>query len=397
MQPNGSLVVAESITYSFLGSFSGAFREIPLRDGESIDQVGVFEGLRSYRPGASAELGSAGAPDTFGTTETEDGVRVVWHYQASSEDRTFRVQYRLRGLAIAYDDVVDVNLKVWGDEWKQRLGRLTATLTAPGPIERAWGHPVSVRGDVTIAGNRVELRAIDIPAGQFVELRALIPRSAFTSTDGMQVRSGSALENIVGDEREDAAAYERDRERLDDALANPLRPLLVLLAIAFLPALAVVALVWWLWGRERTTAYDREYEQEPPTETEPALVPPLLSQGGAAGSLEFTATLFDLIRRGRYKAEPVTTERKIWAGLRTQQVADLELSLADVEAPVEAFEAPVASVVDSLVQGRPGAPVAVPRPDRGRSRRRTPSASRASSRPSAPRSSPGSGTTGSRR
>ena len=212
---------------------------------------------------------------------------------------------------------------------------------------------MSVRGDVTIDGNLVQLRAIDIPAEQFVELRTLIPRSGFTSTAGMQVRSGPALESIAQEEQEDAAAYERDRKRLDDALASPLRPLLVLLALAFLPALAVVALVWWLWGRERGSGYDREYEQEPPTDTEPALVPPLLSQGGSAGSLEFTATLFDLIRRGRYKATPVTTERKIWAGMRTQEVADLELTLADVETPVESFEAPVASVVDSLVQDGP--------------------------------------------
>ena len=103
----------------------------------------------------------------------------------------------------------------------------------------------------------------------------------------------------VDRERADAAAYEHDRRRLDDALANPLRTLLVLLLLAVAPALAVIALVWRLWGRERGTGYDREYEQEPPTETQPALVPSLLAQGGAAGSLEFTATLFDLIRRGR--------------------------------------------------------------------------------------------------
>ena len=71
------------------------------------------------------------------------------------------------------------------------------------------------------------------------------------------------------------------------------------------------------------------------------------------GSLEFTATLFDLIRRGRYRAEQVTTERKIWGGLKTQQISDLELSLGDVEAPVEAFEAPVAQVVDSIVVDGP--------------------------------------------
>ena len=64
-------------------------------------------------------------------------------------------------------------------------------------------------------------------------------------------------------------------------------------------------LVWALYGRERGTGYDREYEQAPPTDTEPALVPPLLRQDEAAGSQEFTATLFDLIRRGRYKSTPV--------------------------------------------------------------------------------------------
>ena len=47
-------------------------------------------------------------------------------------------------------------------------------------------------------------------------------------------------------------------------------------------------------------------------------MPTLLRQGGEAGSYEFTATLFDLIRRGVYTATPTTTERKIWGGLRTQ-------------------------------------------------------------------------------
>ncbi|HWN23298.1 MAG TPA: DUF2207 domain-containing protein, partial [Gaiellaceae bacterium] len=97
VQTDGSVVVDENITYAFDGSFSGAFREIPLRDGELVDEVGVFESGTSYRAGASAELGSSGEPGTFGTAETDDGIRIVWHYEASSEQRTFRVHYRLRG------------------------------------------------------------------------------------------------------------------------------------------------------------------------------------------------------------------------------------------------------------------------------------------------------------
>ena len=109
------------------------------------------------------------------------------------------MHYRIRGLAVAYDDVVDVNLKVWGDEWEQSLGRLTATTTGPGKVVRAWGHPVWVRGDVTLAGNRALLRAVDVPAGQFVELRTLYPRGAFASTAGMRVAGGDGLAEIAAE------------------------------------------------------------------------------------------------------------------------------------------------------------------------------------------------------
>ena len=110
-----------------------------------------------------------------------------------------------------------------------------------------------------------------------------------------------------------------------------------------------MALVWLVYGRERKTGYDREYEQAPPFDTEPALVPSLLRQETAPGSNEFTATLFDLIRRGRYKAIPVTTERKVWGGLRHEDVADLQVTAGDATLELTDFEGPVAEVVDSVV------------------------------------------------
>ncbi len=57
VQPDGSLVVDENITFAFSGSFTGAFRDIPLRDGESIDDVLVLEG---GRPLPARRVGRAG-------------------------------------------------------------------------------------------------------------------------------------------------------------------------------------------------------------------------------------------------------------------------------------------------------------------------------------------------
>jgi uncharacterized membrane protein len=179
VQPDGSLAIDEHLTFSFTGSFSGAYREIPLREGERVADVRVTEGGRVYSPGASAEIGSSGAPETFGTKPIGGGVRVVWHYRAADEQRTFVVSYRLVGLSVAYDDVVDVNLKVWGDEWDVWLDRLTATLVLPGRAEgeayRVWGHPAQVRGTVQRLPDRAVLQAADIPPGQFVELRVVFP------------------------------------------------------------------------------------------------------------------------------------------------------------------------------------------------------------------------------
>ena len=350
---DGAVAVDETITVAFSGSFTYGFREIPYRSGERIDEIGVSENGRSYRPGASTELQPGGPPGTFGVKDLGGRVRVVWRFQNDGfEQRAFRIHYRISGLAVAYDDVVDVNLKVWGDEWEQSLGRLTATETAPGKILRAWGHPVYVRGDVQLAGSKVFLRALDVPAHQFVELRTLIPRGAFTSTAGMKVRSGDGLAAVVAEEQADAAAFERDHEKIENAKHNPWRYVLYVLLLGTLPALAIVLVVFWLYGRERRTGYDREYEQEPPTDTAPALVPTLLRQGGEAGSYEFTATLFDLVRRGVYTAKPVTTQRAIWGGLRHEDVADLELDKGTRD-ELTPWENAVARVVDSVIADGP--------------------------------------------
>ncbi|MGZ8754350.1 MAG: DUF2207 domain-containing protein, partial [Acidimicrobiia bacterium] len=145
VEPDGSVLVTEYITYDFDDLFTGAWRDIPLRAGEDIVDVQVGEAGAPYRPGAPTELGSQGEAGTFGVEARAGFVRVVWHYEAFIEARTFTITYRMLGLAVAYDDVVDVNLKVWGDQWDQPLGNLYATMDLPGQPASGdvlvWGHP----------------------------------------------------------------------------------------------------------------------------------------------------------------------------------------------------------------------------------------------------------------
>ena len=274
------------ITFAFDGDFSGAFREIPLRDGETTRPDRRLGGRRRAtapapapssaapaRPAPSARRGPTRACGSSGTTaRVGRAAHVPRPLPAARARRRLRRRRRRQPQGLGR--------RVGG-----RLGAADgAQLLAPGRASRAPGAiPVAVRGDVTLDGRRAILRALDVPAGQFVELRALVPRRFFTSTAGMQVERGPGLD---GSSPRSATTRQRTsatgarsttrsttcRGRSRSCSRSRLGPALALLGVRLVA----------LRPRARD-GYDREYEQEPPTETQPALVPPLLAPGRDAG------------------------------------------------------------------------------------------------------------------
>jgi uncharacterized membrane protein len=254
VQPDGSVLVTEEIAYDFIGSFEGGYREIPVADGVSVTDVSVGENGRRYSPGASAELGSSGAPGTFGTADLGDAYRIVWHYRASDEERTFTLRYRLEDLAVAYDDVVDLYWQAWGEEWHEPLGKLQAEVLLPGEPNKGevkvFGHPASVGGATSLgqAGNSPMLVAIDVPDEQFVEMRVVFPRELLTSSGGARVEAGNGLQKIMNQEAEEARSEARSEAR--DARQQQLEALLGLLFVFGLGGVILtLGFVAWLFGR----------------------------------------------------------------------------------------------------------------------------------------------------
>jgi uncharacterized membrane protein YgcG len=301
VQPDGSLVITEDITFAFSGSFSGAERKMPVRPFERLDEVAVSEQGRAYRPGASTATGSAGEPGTFGARREGDREHIVWHYAASDQTRTFRIGYRLRGAALAYDDIVEINQQVWGDEWPARLGRLEAVVILPGPADRsslrAWGHPGSVAGTVELGSDRITLNARNIPSRQRVELHTTIPRALLTSTGGARTHPGQGMGT--------ALAAERERAK-DEGDAAPVAPtVLASLGLGTLLGLLLLLGLYLRYGRERPVPSPHGVVSTPPSDLPPAMVPSLLESTRAVGSRELTATILDLLRRGVFRTEEV--------------------------------------------------------------------------------------------
>ena len=145
---DGGVNVREEITFDFFGPFSGGYRDIPLRDGETHRPRLGRRGRRPLRAGRLDDARHPGPAGQFGAAVVDGKMRIVWRYQAINQRRTFTIRYRISGLAVAYDDVVDVNLQVWGDEWETGLG-------APaGDDGRAQAGDAAQRADLRPPGRR---------------------------------------------------------------------------------------------------------------------------------------------------------------------------------------------------------------------------------------------------
>jgi uncharacterized membrane protein len=341
---NGDLLVAEQLTFDYQGHFEGSYRDIPLRHGETITDVQVSEGDRRYDPGGNTILGSFDLPGRFGAEQTSFGERIVWHYRATDEVRTFTIAYRVQRAAVAYDDVIDIGWTVWGDQWDFDLDHLSASFANPAldpadPLYRVWGHPRDVEGHTERGEGIATLEASDVDSGTAVEFRITMPRAGPIDTAGMRVEPGEGLPEILAFEQRLDEDYNSFWNRTKRFIAHHVW--LVSLGIALFAAAAIALLS--LLARERRTDTP-EYLAEPPDDASPALAYALCHEGGDSSNTVL-ATLLDLVDRGYYEASSTTTDdEKLDLALKEKSAAERPSDLV-----LEPYEQEVLEFFDKLL------------------------------------------------
>jgi uncharacterized membrane protein len=338
LQEDGSLIVRESLPFHFTGEFSGAYRDIPLQPGARITAVAVRDAVEgNYRPGGNTALGSSDRPGTFGTENQAHGLRVVWHYSAADETRTFDLVYRVTGATTVHDDVIDVGWNVWGSQWDFWTNDLHASIAAASGVapEQAWVRPRSLGEDVEV-GDDASISVDRVPEGEAVGLRAVFPRDAIDSTSGAEVEPGDGLADIEAEEAEldDGYGFLDKLENL--AVANQLLLTLLIAAVSLASTIAFCLL-----ARERDTGVP-EYLPEPPEDVPPAVGYGIAKEGDYDQRVVL-ATLMDLVDRGFYESRPAAGED-----------LDLELKQADRgegTAGLEPYETKVMDFFDELIDG----------------------------------------------
>ncbi len=308
---DASVLVNERLTVDYSGSYNATYRDIPLTGGETIppNSISVREGNRVYAPGGCTTYGCIDRAGVFGVTTTPNGngVRIVWHPVAADEQRTFVVSYRIDKAVDAYDDVLDVNARVWGDQWDFSLDHLTAHLRSPlldpnSPTYAVWASPRSVEAKTVRAAGAAGLQASDVPAHQYVELRVTVPRPPGMNVDGAKTHSGPGFPGISAAEQKATDDFNSTWNKTKRFVAHHAE-LLAALITAIL--LLILALLLWLAREHPTSA--AKYVPEPPDDAGPALAYGLAHEGGDSTNTVL-ASLLDLVERGYYDTKNATTK-----------------------------------------------------------------------------------------
>lgn len=342
LDKDGGFRVDEFLTYEFQGSFSFAYVRIPRafsRQGRSYEAV-LSDFTVSDEQGRPLACESGTSGGLF---------QAKWHYSARDERRTFHLHYRIGGGILSYPGVTELYWKVIGDDWDRPTKKVSIEVRLPGPLPRisdlnVWGHgPLTAWAEVLDAGT-ARFSAFNVPSRQFVEIRVVWPSGVVSGVPA----AGESLDSIKREE----AGFVRDtiervqRAREDDArrAAEDKRRRQVFFKILGAWGIwQIVGPILWLlfysqsWsrvGKDYRFEGLPEYERELPSDLPPAFVQVLMREGRGVTPAAFTATIFDLARKGWVGMEDLTVEKHSILGTRRHPDTRISL-LKDFESSTE--------------------------------------------------------------
>ena len=280
--PNGLLHINESISYNFNGEFNGIYRDIPLKEGESIGNIEISL--------------SNGIYGTYELLDTDEGKEIkVYLYSDAAMTQPIKdtsvsvfISYDMVNVTKIYSDTGEVQFKLWGDEWDQNAREFSAHIQFPSDAGvEYWINPFNAQVNQSWNGNILNIESNQLYSSDYLEFRSAIPLSEFSNAEYARHIDEPGLNEIH--KIQDGEAFKSD---LNNALSLIAPGLLVLFIICFVG-------VYVKFGREPKVNYNGIYEREPPSDDAPLIVNAMYGKGnvGTINEDGFQAVIMDLIDR----------------------------------------------------------------------------------------------------
>ncbi|MGC9517974.1 MAG: DUF2207 domain-containing protein [Methanomicrobiales archaeon] len=285
IQEDGTLHVKEKIHYSFSGTFNGVYREIPIKSGERIENLQVY---------------TEGAYSTLEVTNSEDMESLKIYLYSNPEktqpitdkDVDVYIEYDFINVIKVYNDVAELQYKIWGEEWDVEVGQVTGNIhLISGEGIRYWFNPPYFVKSSNLNDSILQVQTQSIPSGEYFEARVVIPKDQFISNPPNANKiNQNGLDEIL---------------KIQNNYQNSLNFKTVLysfLSIILLLGIIVPIVIYYKYGREPKIDYQAEYERDLPTNDPPAVVNAISGKGfskkvGVPDMDGFRATIMDLINR----------------------------------------------------------------------------------------------------
>ncbi|MBU1110311.1 DUF2207 domain-containing protein [Patescibacteria group bacterium] len=319
MNADGSVDFTESRTYDFDGSFSWATRSIP----EYITRQGLV-----YQTTVQDFMVTENGKELSATSYRQNNMfEARWTYEARDEQRTFSLSYTITDVITEYSDVAEFYWQLIEPDRSEKVSNVLLTVKLPRLADskdeiKVFGHgPLSGVVDI-IDSQTVRLTADNVSANQFVELRVLFPQEMVAG----RYSSLRTLESILEEERiyvEETVARLKRQQLIGRIILFAL--------LGYVPLSITVWLVMWYrsWkkvGKDYQTPDVPKHSFELPSDLPPVLVQSLIGQAGKPDPKAFTATIFDLARRGFIKIDSRAKAQSGLFGSRTKYINRLKLT-----------------------------------------------------------------------
>lgn len=295
---DGSLDIQEDITFDFNESFNGVYKDINLNGTDGIEDLTVSR-LASGKPVLLKKVSAAknGDNDVYELLRTKNTeLRIKVYSPSKNENKTFRLTYRLKNVAVKFSDVGELYYKFWGDESDTAIDNFTISLALPSPVNKDSLH-IFAHGPTDgifniLSGSMIKFYVPHVPAKTFVETRIVFPSDIIAISSNIKNTNG--LQRILSEEE----GFRR--AQVAKSLKNAeMKKLLNIICIA-LSGLSILILVIIPFKFKRREIDDYSVSILP-EECTPAVASYLYNR--TVGAKDIFATLLDLWRKGYINME----------------------------------------------------------------------------------------------
>jgi len=283
VEDDGSLHVKETIHYHFKGTYNGIYRDIPLKEYENLENINVNISGAYYK----YEVKEENHIKHITVFLYSDPAMTI---PISNKDIDVTYEYDFIHLVKFYDDIAELQYKLWGEDWDVPVGQVNGIIRIKSREEvKYWINPPYLAKNTSWNGSNLIVNSKSIPKNKWFEVRMIIPKSQFVSSSNGHITGGNGLK-IIEQLQSDYVSWLKFQEAL----------------YFILPIIIVLSMIYpFLLFRQSLNGVIRiknEYNGELPENDPPAIInaiygPGISKEVGDPDINGFIATIMDLINR----------------------------------------------------------------------------------------------------